>query len=78
MSQSLGAYVRGYIVGRLDIPLDRLGSFKFVASPGRVWSEQTEEGFDCQIEVTLTDGEVRSIWLNEASTCDLLNGWTQP
>jgi hypothetical protein len=57
------------------IPPDSIESYKFRASPSHEYSEWTSEGFSCEVDVMLTDGDKRTIWMSELETVDFLNNF---
>ncbi len=72
-------YVREFVAAQLgDITPDQVVGFRFVAEPGREWSEYTAESFACHMVITtdqMGQDHERHIYLSEHETCGFLNGY---
>lgn len=72
-----GAYIRRYLAERLGVQVGQIRSWKFLASESYAYSEYTYEDFDCDISILLSDGERKTVFLNESETVQFLNGFPE-
>lgn len=72
---TVDAYVVGFVAQKLGVTAHEISGYRFEAEPGRVWSEYTEESFECKISVQMADGSERLVHMWAAETCEFLNGF---
>lgn len=72
---TMDEYTRKYIARHLRIDEEEIVSFRFYAEESGGYSEYTQWDFNCNINVTLTSGKERSLYLSEYEVVDFLNGF---
>lgn len=66
--------VKLWLAERLKIHPEQVQSYSFSASPAHVYSEWTEEGMSCRIEVRLRDiDKIQWVFLYDNDVIDFLN-----